>query len=183
MKFLLSAALAVLSVTAQAEHHGSMHHHAEPVAVSGAWVRATAPGAKAGAVYLTMRAQQDDALIGASTPAAERTELHETVVFDNGMMEMRQQQVIELPMAQVVQLAPQGLHIMLLGLKEPLQAGYELPLELEFANAGRQNVRVPIKPLTYQHGSAKGMMACPIPTITTTKEMWPCYMFLMWIVR
>jgi copper(I)-binding protein len=42
---------------------------------------------------------------------------------------------------------PGGLHIMLQGLKQPLDAGSSLPLILEFRDAGMLTVQVPVKAL------------------------------------
>ncbi len=147
MKQLIAFMALVLATTSYAELNNPKPNN---VAVSGAWARATPPNAKAAAVYFTLRTADGDALVGASSPAAERVEIHETVMYPNGMMEMQYRETVELTQNTVYQFKPHSYHVMLLGLYEPLQAGYELPLTLEFATAGRKVVRVPIQPLTYQ---------------------------------
>ena len=44
-----------------------------------------------------------------------------------------------------VQLAPGGVHLMLIDLKEPLKQGETFPLTLTFAKAGAMTIKVPVK--------------------------------------
>jgi hypothetical protein len=66
---------------------------------------------------------------------AERVELH-SMQMQGDVMRMRQVDAIELPAGATVELAPGGLHLMLMGLKSPLKAGERLPLVLRFEKAG-----------------------------------------------
>lgn len=107
----------------------------------------TAPAQKNGAVFLniTNAGDADDRLIGVSSPEgtniAERLELH-SMNMDGDMMMMRKVDAIDIPAGQTVKLAPSGLHIMLIGLQEPLRLNEPFPLTLEFETAGTQNVEV-----------------------------------------
>jgi periplasmic copper chaperone A len=111
---------------------------AEPVAVSGAWVRATVPGQNVAGAYMELTSQQSAALVAADTPAAGKTELH-TMAMDAGVMKMRPVERIELPARQTVSLKPGGLHVMLVGIKHPLKPGDRVPLTLTVQDA--QGVR------------------------------------------
>lgn len=65
------------------------------------WTRATSPGAQVGAGYLEIRnsGKQPDRVIGASTPAPERVELHvQTREGDN--LKMREVKGFEVPAPQ-----------------------------------------------------------------------------------
>ena len=46
------------------------------VRVEGAWARPTVPGQQGGGGYLTLTSPVADRLVGGSTPAAQRLELH-----------------------------------------------------------------------------------------------------------
>jgi hypothetical protein len=119
------------------------------------WTRATTAGQSVGAGYLTLRnaGPRPDRLLGASSPAAERVELH-SMAMEGDVMRMRAVDSLELPAGGSFELKPGGLHLMLLGLKRPLQPGQPVPLTLRFEKAGEVAVEVsvdaPAAPV--QHG-------------------------------
>lgn len=116
--------------------------------VSDAWARATPPGVAMGAAYLTLHGgTQPDRLVGARTDRAETVEIHEVVERD-GVARMRPVAAVEIPARAVVSLAPNGTHLMLVGLDRPLAAGDSLQVELEFAASPKQTVAVVVRPAT-----------------------------------
>ena len=105
------------------------------VAIEAPWTRAAGQGGQ-GVGYLTIRSTgAADRLIGASSPAATRLELH-TVQRDGEVMRMRQVDAIAVPASGAVTLQPGGLHLMLIGLTRPLVAGETVPVTLRFERAG-----------------------------------------------
>ncbi len=136
---LLLAALLATPALAQSPVPG--------VQVTDARARATAPGQTVGAAYATITSPAQDRLLGIDTPVAGRAELH-TVTLDGTIMRMRPVEGgIPLPAGQPVALAPGGLHIMLVDLKAPLQAGQSFPLTLRFEHAPALTVTVPVEPI------------------------------------
>jgi copper(I)-binding protein len=120
------------------------------IAVENAWARATVPGQKVGAIYLEMRSEKSAKLIGVSSAAAGSAEIH-SMSNDGGVMKMRQLKQLELPAGQTVPLAPSGNHIMLLDLKQPLQAGARVPLVLIVEQEGKKQsipLQVEVRALT-----------------------------------
>lgn len=119
---------------------------ADSVTVTGAWARAGAPTAKAGAAFLTLNNGGDapDRLISARTPVADKAELH-THIMDNGVMKMREVDAIDVAPGAPVTLKPGGLHVMLLGLKQPLTEGSRFPVTLTFDKAGAVTVEVTVQ--------------------------------------
>ena len=85
-----------------------------------------------------------DRLVAASTPVADKAELH-TMSMSGMVMKMRPIAGVNIPAGQKVTLAPGGMHIMLIGLKKPLQAGQSFPLALTFAQAGTRTVEVAVE--------------------------------------
>jgi len=65
--------------------------------------------------------------------------------LENGVMEMRQLESLELPAKQTVKLEPGGLHIMLLDLKNPLKSGDKVPLRLTLQRADRSKTVVEVQ--------------------------------------
>ncbi len=110
--------------------------------VTDAWVRATMPGQPVSGAYMQLRADTDAKLIGASSHAVPRVEVHE-MKMDGGVMRMREVTAIDLPQGKTVSLEPGGFHIMLMNLEKPIAAGDVVPLTLVVESGGkRQTVEV-----------------------------------------
>jgi periplasmic copper chaperone A len=109
------------------------------VKVDAAWARPTVPGQQGGGGFLTLTSAKGDRLVGGSTALAERFELH-TMAMKGDVMEMRQVDAIELPAGKPVKLEPGGLHVMFIGLKQPLPLGSKVPVTLKFEKAGEVKV-------------------------------------------
>lgn len=118
---------------------------AGPVTVSGPWSRATAPTAPTGVAFMTLSTGgEPDRLLDAESPVAELVELHTHIMDDGGIMRMRPVEAIEIVPGEPTRLAPGGLHIMLIGLQQPLVRGEQFPLTLIFENAGTLEITVPV---------------------------------------
>ena len=115
------------------------------IVVEHPWARATPGGAKTGAAYLILFNNGDsaDQLQGASTPVADKVQFHSTTE-ENGVSHMREMHAIDLSPRSKVAFDPGGMHIMLVGLKQPLKEGQTFPLTLMFAKAGKVDVMVPV---------------------------------------
>lgn len=109
------------------------------VKVEGAWARPTVPGQQAGGGYFSITSAVADRVVGGSTPAAQRFELH-TMSMKGDVMEMRQLDGVELPAGKKVEFRPGGLHVMFMGLKEPLKAGSKVPVTLKLEKGGEVKV-------------------------------------------
>jgi len=124
---------------------GAQDVSAGPLRISAPWTRAAGAGAT-GVGYMTIRntGTTPDRLVAARSAAAGATELH-THIRDGDVMRMRPVQSIELPPGQEVKLQPSGLHLMLVGLKAPLQRGGHVPVTLVFEKAGEVEVRLSVE--------------------------------------
>lgn len=145
-----------------------------PLAIEDARARSTAPSAERGAVYLDLinDTDHDISLTSASVSPdiAGIVELHETVAADNddtddmgdmdddmdagdgdqgdmagmGAMSMREVPSIDVAASETVRLEPGGLHVMLLELAGPLEAGGTFELTLSFDDGSDQMVTVEV---------------------------------------
>ncbi len=150
MKYALAAALFAASLslaTAQTPAASG------GVAVTGPWSRATAgPAVKTGAAYFTLATGgAADALTGASTPVADKAEVHQTTEV-NGVMQMRAVASVPLEPGKPVTFTPGSYHVMLMGLHQPLKQGETFPLTLTFSHAQPVTVEVKVAPA----GAASG---------------------------
>lgn len=120
------------------------------LAIEGAWARPTPEGStiSAGYVKITNSGDSPDVLVSVSTPAANSAELHESAMTADGIMTMRPlANGLEIKPGATAELKPGGAHIMLLGIKEPLKEGQNVPVKLTFKNAGAVDVTFAVRPI------------------------------------
>ena len=125
-------------------HFASAHEFAiGNLLVEHPWARASIGPARSGAIYVTLvnSGAEPDRLISTSTPVAARAAIH-THMIQNGIVRMRPVGAIEVAPSEPTVLEPGGLHIMLTGLKAPLQEGTLFDLILEFEHAGLVEILV-----------------------------------------
>ena len=113
--------------------------------ITGGFVRASPKMVSAGAGFMQITSTGPaDRLIGFSSPVCDHGELH-THIHDNGMMRMRQIEAIDIPAGGTAVLEPGALHLMFIGLVEPLVEGESVPVTLVFENAGEVEISLPVK--------------------------------------
>ncbi len=148
--FLAAASVAFLLSVPALAHEVT----AGSLTITDLWTRATPPNAPAGAGFLTITntGPEADRLVTAATPAAGMTELHEMAVTD-GVMTMRPlADGIAIPAGGTVTLAPGGLHIMFMALKEPFAEGGKVPVTLTFEKAGAVETFLHVKAVGASEG-------------------------------
>ena len=128
---------------------------APSVRVANAWARATVPGQNTGAAYVDLTSDRGAALVAAGSPLAGRVELH-SMTNDGGVMRMRQLPKVELPAGQTVKLEPNGIHLMLVDLKQPLKPGDKLPLVLSVQSSGMSLTTLKIEAEVRANGAQHG---------------------------
>ncbi|MCC9597011.1 MULTISPECIES: copper chaperone PCu(A)C [unclassified Rubrivivax] len=135
--------LAATPCAGGAQAHGA---RAGDLAIDHPYATPTPAGLATGAVYfrtIENRGRTADRLLGASTPRAERVEIHRSTM-DGDVMRMRAVPALELPAGAGVRLrhGEAGAHLMLFGLSAPLRDGERFPLTLRFEHAGSVEVNV-----------------------------------------
>lgn len=128
---------------------------AEAVTVGNAWARATAPGQKTAGAYMELVSATDATLVGVETPVAARAKLH-SMSMDGGVMRMRALERVDLPARKAVKLAPGGVHVMLVDIKQPLKAGDKVPLTLTVRGAGAALSTIKVEAEVRAVGAAHG---------------------------
>ena len=134
MKISFVAALAACAV--------SLPSWAANISVTDAWARATLPGQQVSGAYMQIQSDADARLVGVSSPAVARVEVHE-MKMDGDVMRMRELKSINLPKGKTVSLEPGGFHLMLMKLKKPIAAGDIILFTLVVESGGkRQKIEV-----------------------------------------
>lgn len=107
------------------------------------WSRAVPKGATVAAGYLVIRntGTEPDRLVSGSTPVAGKFEVHEMSVDNKGVMRMRPIPAgVVIKPGETVELKPQSIHIMMTGLKQPIEKGKPFKGSLVFEKAGAVEV-------------------------------------------
>jgi copper(I)-binding protein len=122
------------------------------------WARATPPGAQVGGGYLVIRNKgaTSDRLVGVSSPASVRMEMHE-MAMEKDIMRMREVKGIDVPAKGAAELKPGGFHLMFMELKAPLKAGDKVPVTLKFEKAGEVKAEFAVEAMgaAMKHGDMK----------------------------
>ncbi|MEL6233993.1 MAG: copper chaperone PCu(A)C [Pseudomonadota bacterium] len=138
MKIRISALLGA-SVMASLAAFPAM---ADGITVEDAYARSSNP--RAGAAFMIIRnTGAADRLIAARADIARRVELH-THLEENGVMKMREVIAIDLPTDSEVELKRGGLHVMFMGLSDPMEDGERFPLTLVFQSGDEVTIDVPV---------------------------------------
>ena len=101
------------------------------------WVKTTVPGGTVSAAYMHIKSAVPVKLVKAESPIAAIVEIHEMKMND-GVMEMKGLDAVEIPANKLIDLKPGGLHIMLMKLKKSINPGDKVPLTLTFEGADKK---------------------------------------------
>lgn len=140
---LLSILTLSLGTVPHAMAQDSESFRAGPIVVEAPWSRATPGGARVASGYMriTNTGAEPDRLVGGSTVAAERFEVHRSTVA-NGVARMEPVAGgLEIGPGQTVELKPGSLHAMLVNLRQPLKQGETVGGMLVFEKAGVIQIR------------------------------------------
>jgi len=142
-RFLLALSVLILAWSGAALAHS---YKLGSLEIGHPWARATPPTAPTGGGFLTItnKGTAADRLVSASSPAAASVQVHEMKMEGNVMRMREVEGGLAIPPGATVALAPGGLHLMMMGLKEPLKQGDRVPVTLVFEKAGSIDVELAV---------------------------------------
>lgn len=120
--------------------------YAQNVEIKDAWIRTSVPGQKATGAFMKITAKDGTKLVGASSPAAGVTEVHE-MKMEGDVMKMRAiPGGLDIAAGKTVELKPGGYHVMLMDLKGQVKDGDTVPVTLvvEGKDGKRQSVELKV---------------------------------------
>jgi len=135
-------ALAIASEGAIAEDY-----NAGSITIGNPWTRATPKGSTVAGAYMTIsnKGSAPDRLVGGSSAVAGRFEVH-SMTMDKGVAKMRPVEGgLEIKPGETVELKPGSFHVMLTGLKQPLEKGKKVKGTLEFEKAGKVEIEYAVE--------------------------------------
>lgn len=126
------------------------------------YARSSTAKSTSGAAFMMLMNQgtEDDRLVGASSDAAKKVELHTHIENADGVMQMvHVEEGFVIPAGGGHALARGGDHVMLMGLKQALEQDDVISITLTFEKAGEMTIEVPVdltrKPGAHMHGMKK----------------------------
>ena len=120
-------------------------HHAG-ISVFDGYLRATPPNATVSAGYLTIHnsGKDDIRLTAVNASFAKKAAVHE-IKMSRGVMTMSEKEGgVRVPTGEMVNLAPGDLHLMFMGLREPLTKGDAHIVTLSFSSCGTTDILMPV---------------------------------------
>ncbi|MDT8399407.1 MAG: copper chaperone PCu(A)C [Pseudomonadales bacterium] len=130
---------------------------AEDISVDAGYVRGLPPGQSNTAAYMTIRNHSSETLVltGARTDIASGAAVHNTEQHD-GMMSMKPVPLVPVPARGEVVLDSGGLHLMLTGLKAPLDDAQQVRLTLLFQDGLEKTITLPVRSVLMEHHEHSG---------------------------
>jgi copper(I)-binding protein len=136
----------------------------QELAVKDTWARPAISGGNSAAYFVIDNPSgQADTLLRAESNVTDKTEIHLSMMMDmsesgenesedgemgmgdSQVMQMIQQESIPIPENDEVIFEPGGLHVMLIGIADGLEAGSNIEIKLFFENAGEIVLDVPVE--------------------------------------
>lgn len=132
-RLFLTFFLAVSSLAANAE-----------VTAQGAWVRGTVPAQKITGAFMTLTSTVDAKVVGATSPAAKKTEIHASMMM-GGVNHMHAVDAIPLPAGKAVELRAGGYHVMLMDLVRQVKPGESVPIVFTIEGKDGKRTQLEVK--------------------------------------
>jgi len=119
---------------------------AAELSVDEGYLRATPPGQMMSAAFMTLSNDSDKTitLTGGTSNDVASIEIHNHTMTD-GVMSMQRIEGLKIEAGEKVELAPGGLHVMLIGLKKSLVDGEKFTFDIVFKDGSKQTLMLPIK--------------------------------------
>ncbi len=126
------------------EHKDATHNMASALQIEEPWARATFALAKTGAAYFTAINTGETPITITSVSVTENVammaELHHTVMQDDMMKMQELKDGVKVNVGERLEFSPGGKHIMLMGLKGPLNKDESVTITLHFEDDSQQTV-------------------------------------------
>jgi copper(I)-binding protein len=156
---MISAALLSLALAGAAQMTGAMAAQikASPLALSALQIRSVPKGMSTTAAYLTIAntGKTADTLLSVDCACAAAAMMHKSE-SKGGIASMAMLTSLDIPAGGKVAFQPNGLHIMLVGLKAPLKQGGVQMMTLTFQKAGAVKAAFAVKDVITQPNSGRG---------------------------
>ncbi|MDP2751108.1 MAG: copper chaperone PCu(A)C [Rhodocyclaceae bacterium] len=120
---------------------------ADSVTITDPWIRQSPAVAQAAGAFMIIKntGAKEVKITKADNPASKVTELHNHF-NEGGVMKMRAIPSLDIKAGGEAILKPGSLHVMLIGLKAPLEVGKVIPITLTFDDGSNKIIEATVKP-------------------------------------
>lgn len=120
--------------------------HEKTLTISDGWVRMVPPVAENTAGYFKLSNATDKVLtlVGAESPVARHSDMHD-MVNEDGQMSMEHMPEVVVKPGETVKFAPGGKHLMLMGLKAQLKMDQKVTVTFIYKSGAKQTLELPVK--------------------------------------
>lgn len=114
--------------------------------ISNPWIKNLPPSVPVRAGYMTLHNPKSEtiSIVSLSSDAFGSIEIHQTIAQD-GMMRMERIPTLTIEPGSTVQLAPGGLHLMLMNPVEPTRIGDKIEILIQFDDGSEQKLEMWVK--------------------------------------
>lgn len=114
--------------------------------VQNPWVKLAPPGASVNAAYMNLRndSPEEKIIVAVSADCCMQVMMHQTR-REGDKVYMDHHDRLIIPAQSELQLAPGGLHLMLLGANAPLTLNDKVNIHFDFADGTQHSVSIPVK--------------------------------------
>ena len=115
--------------------------------ISRPWARTASADALEGAGFFTLAnpGDENDRLLGATSPKAGKVEIHAIKVVGPGTRMRQLEEGLRVPRLTTLVLKPRGYHLLMLDLSAPWPVGSKVPVSLRFEKAGTIEIELVVE--------------------------------------
>ena len=119
---------------------------ADSVVVTGAWIKNLPPTVPMRAGYMKLQNLADEpiSIVSVESDIFMHVDIHETIE-KNGMMSMQPASPLRIPAGATLELAPGGIHLMMMKPMETLKPGDQVSITLQFDDGSTQTLEMTVR--------------------------------------
>ncbi len=120
--------------------------------VTDAWIKLSPPGAAVNAAYMKLhnQATEEKVIVAVTADCCTQVMMHQTR-REGDKVYMDHKDTLYIPAGGELQLAPGGLHLMLVGAKNPMTLGDSVDIHFDFSDSTQFTISVPVKKAADDH--------------------------------
>jgi len=125
--------------------------HSKSIEIRDGWIAETPEGAEVTGAFFKIKnySESDDEIVSIQSSVSNDIQLHE-VFMNHDVMSMRRLPSLRLNKGELLELEPGKMHLMIMGLSEPLKSGAKIDMTFKFKVAKEKRVEFVVKKMEFQ---------------------------------
>ncbi|PPR78791.1 MAG: hypothetical protein CFH01_00795 [Alphaproteobacteria bacterium MarineAlpha2_Bin1] len=149
--------ISIYLITGKNKNQVKLSYKLKHISIIDAYVKDPVGNLTSTAAYMKIHSDINDKIIKLASPTAKKIEIHKTIVDKDGIVKMRKLKDYSISKSNPLILKPEGLHIMIIGLKRKLVQNKIFPLFIYFESGMIINLELNMLPtslnktMTHKH--------------------------------